>query len=254
MPVKILMADNDLPTLEMARATVSALKWCDLTTIDSGREAAERIQNQKFDGLIIADQLPHLSGFEVVRCLKNSPLNARIPTVMLTGEDDVEAMRRGFKAGVTFFSVKPSDRERCYRLFNAVRGAMEAERRRHHRLPYHTPVTCSMADASRSSFVAESREISEGGMSVSPAGGLTVGQVLELEFLLPRISPPSGAEKPKARKKRLFVDGDMPLTGPQRVRASVRYVAPSGEHMGMDFLDMTPAQREVIRLYVSGGS
>ena len=63
---------------------------------------------------------------------------------MLTGEDDIDTMRRGFKAGVTFFAVKPPNRERCYHLFNAVRGAMETERRRHHRLPYHTPVTCTL--------------------------------------------------------------------------------------------------------------
>jgi DNA-binding response OmpR family regulator len=254
MPVKILMADGDLAILKMAEATVSALKWCDLTTLHDGREVAKHLQDERFDGLIIADRLPHVNGFELVQSLKHSPLNARIPIVMLTGEDDIATMRRGFRAGVTFFSVKPADRERLFRLLNAVRGAMEAERRRHHRLPYHTPVTCGLANGGRSRFVAESREISEGGMSVSPSGGLTAGQVLELEFLLPQDSRPVHIGKPKVRKKRLFVDQDAPVTGPQKVRASVRYVTPSGEAMGMDFLDLMPAQREVIRQYVSGTS
>jgi len=254
VPVNILMADGDLAALEMARATVSLLPWCDLTTLNDGRELAERIQQQKFDGIILADKLPQADGFELVQNVKRSPLNARTPIVMLTGEDDIDTMRRGFKAGVTFFSVKPSDRERCYRLLNAVRGAMETERRRHHRLPYHTPVTCSLGDPGRSHFVADSREISEGGMSVTPSGGLGVGQILELEFLLPQISQPVHSGEPRAQRRRLFVDDDAALTGPQKVRASVRYVAPSGESMGMDFLDLTPAQREVIRQYVSGGT
>ena len=115
-----------------------------------GRARGRRIlQSQKFDGVVMADRIPHVDGFELIQHLKDSPLNAGIPIVMLTGEDDIDTMRRGFKAGVTFFAVKPPNRERFYRLFNAVRGAMENERRRHHRLPYHTSVTCTLGDQGR---------------------------------------------------------------------------------------------------------
>jgi CheY-like chemotaxis protein len=252
MAIRILMADEDPTVLAMARATVASLQWCDLVTFDDGSKVAESLQKQKFDGLIIADRLPHVDGFELVQCLKDSPVNAGIPIVMLTGEDDIDTMRRGFRAGVTFFSVKPSDRERFYRLFNAVRGAMETERRRHHRLPYHTPVTCRLGDQGR--FMAESRDISEGGISISPSGGAQLGQILELEFLLPQIPRPPHTENRNLRKKKLFVEHDMAVTGPQKVRARVRYAAPSGETLGMDFLDLAPAQREVIQHYISGGS
>ncbi len=252
MAVKILMADGDLAVLELARATMSSVQWCELMTVNDGREATNCLQNQKFDGLITAAHIPEVDGFEIVRCVKSSPLNAGIPIVMLAAEDDINTMRRGFKAGVTFFAVKPPSRERFYRLFNAVRGAMETERRRHCRLPYPTPVTCTLEDEARTRFVAESVEIGEGGISLTPSGGVEVGQVVELQFLMPQVSQPAPPETGKARKS-LFAEREMPVAGPQKVRATVRYKAPSGESIGLSFLSLTSAQREVIQLYITGG-
>ena len=181
------MADGDAAVLDLARSIASSLKWCDLVVVNDGREAARYLQNEKFDGVVVADRLPVVDGFELIERLKHSSLNASIPIVMVTGEeDDIGTMRRGFRAGVTFFAVRPPNRERFYRLLNAVRGAMENERRRHNRLPYHTTVNCSIGDQGQIRFAAESIEISEGGMSLRPSGGAEKGQVLELEFLFPR--------------------------------------------------------------------
>ncbi|MGO8818239.1 MAG: response regulator [Terriglobia bacterium] len=252
MAVKILMADPDRGVLELARSTMSSLKWCDLVTVTDGHKAAEHLQRQKFDGLVMADRIPGMDALDLIRQMKGSTLNASVPIVMLTGDVDLDTMRKGFKAGVTFFATKPPNRERCYHLFNAVRGAMETEKRRHHRLPYRTPVNCSFGDVERNRFVAESVEISEGGMSVRPSGGVTVGQILELEFLMPRVLQP--AHPVQKSRKGLFAEHEEPATGPQRVRAKVCYAAPSGEVIGLDFQDLKPAQREAIQLYISGSS
>jgi CheY-like chemotaxis protein len=253
MAIKILMADGDPAVLELARATMTSLNWCDLVTVEDGREAAKCLQSQKFDGLVMADRIPHLDGFELIQHLKLSSLNAGIPIVMLTGEDEIDTMRRGFKAGVTFFAPKPPNPERFFRLINAVRGVMENIKRRHHRLPYHTPVTCSLENQSRSRFVAESVEISEGGMSVRPSGGTEVGQVVELEFLMPQVSRPAH-HGTRNDEKAPFVERETPSLAPQKVRATVRFIAPSGASMGLDFLGLTPTQREIIQHYVAGGS
>ena len=228
------MADGDPAVLELARASITSITWCDLVTVTDGREAASCLLGEKFDGVVMANRIPHVDGFELIERLKQSVLNARIPIVMLANEDDLETMRRGFKAGVTFFAPKPSTRERFYHLFIAVRGAMESERRRHHRLPYHTPVTCRIGDQGLNRFVAETVEIGEGGMAVKPTGGVEVGQVLELEFLLPQASRPAQSGAQSSRRS-LFAERETPTTGPQKVCATVRYITPSGETMGLDF-------------------
>src|ERR1035437_7868681 len=191
MLVKILMADGDPDVLKLAESTTSSLDWCDLMAVQDGREAAKFLQTEKFHGLVVADRIPNLDGFELIQHLKQSSLNAGIPIVMLTGGSDIDTMRRGFKAGVTFFAVKPPNRDRFSRLLNAVRGVMETEHRRHHRLPYRTPVTCTGGNKGRRQFVAESVEISEGGMAVRPSGGVEVGEILELELLMPQLQQPT---------------------------------------------------------------
>jgi len=253
MAIRILMADGELAVLEMAKAATTSFLWCELVTVNDGREAAKLLSSQKFHGVVMAGHLPHLDRFELIRHLKDSPLNAGVPIVMLTDEDDIEMMRRGFKAGVTFFAIKPPNRERFYRLFNAVRGAMENEQRRHHRLPYHTKVKCTFGDQNQKRFVAEVVEIGEGGLAVKPSGGIEVGQTLELEFLLPQISRLTNPDAAKSRKK-LPSEREVRSEGPQKIRACVRYVAPSGESMGLDYLGLTPAQRQVIQRYIVGGS
>jgi CheY-like chemotaxis protein len=253
MTVRILMADGDAAVLDLARSIASSLKWCSLVVVNDGHEAARYLQNEKFDGVVVADRLPVVDGFELIERLKRSPLNANVPIVMVTGEeDDIGTMRRGFRAGVTFFAVRPPNRERFYRLLNAVRGSMENERRRHNRLPYHTAVECSIGDEGQLRFVAESIEIGEGGMSLRPSGGAEKGQALELEFLFPQLS--RGTPLPPKARQSIFVADEKSLDGPQKVRATVRYVTPEGESMGVDFVGLTSPQREVIQLYIAGGN
>jgi CheY-like chemotaxis protein len=224
-----------------------------LITVRDGGEARKLVQSQKFDGMVVADRLPHVDSFELIQQLKNSALNARVPIVMLTGDDNINTMRKGFKAGVTFFTVTPPSRERFFRLFNAVHGAMESERRRHHRLPYRTSVTCRLADSEvRNHFVAESVEISEGGMSVKTLGwnarrpGPGNWSFRFLDYCIRRIR-----DRKKPRKG-LFAEHEPHVEGPQKVRATVRNLSHGGDVMGMDFQGLTAKQREAIQHYIEG--
>jgi hypothetical protein len=114
---------------------------------------------------------------------------------MLTGYDDVETMRQGFRAGVTFFLGKPFTRERATGLFSAMRGAILREKRQHARLPYRTAVECSVGDPPERRFTAESINVGEGGMLIEPSGGVEKGQVLRLEFRMPNRKKPLSSRK-----------------------------------------------------------
>lgn len=98
------------------------------------------------------------------------------PIVTLGEDDDIEATRQGFRAGVTFSAVKPSNRERVYKPLNVMRGRMLREKRRHHRLVFRTRVVGSWKIHELRRLTAESLEIGEGGTSVTPSGGLEAGQ------------------------------------------------------------------------------
>jgi hypothetical protein len=143
---------------------------------------------------------------------------------MITGLDDVDTMRRAFKAGATFFIGKPISREKIYAIFRTARGPMLAERRRCARLPYRTAVNCVKGDEK---FNATSVSIGEGGMGLESSGAAVVDEVLTLEFNMPDVKQP------------------IKVTGKIRVKEA------SGR-TSIEFMDPSESAREVIREYVYG--
>lgn len=63
--------------------------------------------NGRYD-LIISDiMMPEIDGFEFAETVRS--LNAAIPILFLTARDDLASKRRGFRAGVDDYMVKPAD-------------------------------------------------------------------------------------------------------------------------------------------------
>ena len=59
-------------------------------------------------GLILLDvKLPKISGFEVLKKLKNDPKHSSIPIVMLTTSAHDEEIARGYADGANSYVVKP---------------------------------------------------------------------------------------------------------------------------------------------------
>jgi len=246
-----MVVDAQTSFLKMVENSVASLDWCELETVESSEEAVHRLEKERFDGLLVKARMPDLDGFEITRRTRGSALNSGVPVVMLGGEDDVNTMRQGFRAGVTFFAARPTNRELVHRLLSAVRGVMAVQKRRYLRLPYHTAVTCRWTAGEPRHFVSESLDIGEGGMSIRPSGGLEVGKHVELEFVLPETAKPA---KPESRKRRgLFVGGEKTISGPQKVWAVACYHI-AQDTVGLVFSNLSPTQREIIQHYVTGGS
>lgn len=184
MSIRLLVVDDESSTLQVLKAVLEPLS-CDVTALtDSGR-AAQCIEEQKFDGIILDIFMPSPDGFELTQRVRASALNSRAPVVLLTGMDDAQTMRAGFRAGATCFLGKPVTRERILNLVNTLRGSILVEQRRHARLPYRTKVECTWGQHWERHMVAESLNIGEGGMSFKPPGGLEEGLEVALEFELP---------------------------------------------------------------------
>jgi len=109
---------------------------------------------------------------------------------MITGSDDVETMRRGFKAGITLFIGKPVTPKRLAHIMNALRGAFVREKRRYARMTLRAPVICKWNNHVSHRLQLECLDISEAGMAMFKADGVTVGQAVGLEFSLPGEAAP----------------------------------------------------------------
>ena len=223
MALKIMVVDDDAAVCKFLKNTVESVGIEVLMMTDS-REAARRLQNEKYDGIILDASMPYLDGFELSKQVRTGSVNRTVPIVMITGHDDIETMRRSFKAGVTFFLGKPLTAEKLYGLLKVSRGAMLREKRRFARLPLRIPVDCMLG---AKQIKATSLNVGEGGMLLEAPGALEPGQELQLRFTIPQ--------------------SDSEVS----TRAKVQRKDPAGR-IAVSFLNLSPEDGELIRNYISG--
>jgi CheY-like chemotaxis protein len=226
MDFRIMAVDDEPEILTLVKTLVEPLGMSILTSSNS-REAAEMVETEVFDGFLLDANMPCPDGFELAKRIRHSPVNSKVPIALLTGYDDVETMRKGFQAGVTFFLGKPFTRDRACGLFTAMRGMILREKRQHARLPYRAPVECHWGEMGDRVFKAESINVGEGGMLFAPTGGLDVGDNIRLEFTMPN------------RRKAI------------RTQAKVlRHEPPN--RIAVQFAAIDPDDQEAIREYIFG--
>jgi CheY-like chemotaxis protein len=222
MSMRILVVDDDVDVLKVTKNVIQSLGYEVLALADS-REAAERINRQKFDGAFVDARMPHLDGTELVRRIRDSATNNSVPIVMLTGHDDVETMRAGFRAGITFFMGKPPDIKQISNVLRLMQDVMLREKRSYARLPLRTVVTCR---DKRHQFTSVSLNVSEGGMLLESSGGLEAGDEVDVCFSVP------------------------PSPGLLDCRARVKRREPSGR-MAVQFVDLAAEDRKAIQAYIA---
>jgi CheY-like chemotaxis protein len=183
MSLKILVVDDNPDVLKLIKSLIQSLGYEVLGLTDSV-QAAERISREKFDGVFVDARMPGMDGLGLVRLIRMSGTNNSVPIVMLTGYDDVETMRAGFRAGITFFMGKPPEVKQVGNILKLMQDVMLREKRSYVRLPLRTVVTCRMGEHH---FTSASINISEGGILLEASGGLESGHEVELRFSVPPI-------------------------------------------------------------------
>ncbi len=224
MLMKLLVVDDDLAALDLVKALVEPLGYAVLALADS-RQAAACVNEQKFDGIFVDVQMPNLDGFALTKIIRASRSNSGVPIVMITALEDVETMRQGYKAGVTFFLTKPFNPEKLRGLLLAVGSAILRERRRHVRLPFSATVTCRWGNEQAK---WTSVNISEVGMLLESSSRLELGQEINLDFSF------------------------SPSQDPLSLRAKIVHREPP-DYIGVQFRDLTSEEQETIRQYLDHG-
>ncbi len=186
MAFRIMFVDDEPDVLKTFKTLIQPL-GCEVVTLADSQEAAQRINKEKFDCIFLDALMPHPDGFELAELVRNSPSNFRTPIVMLTGYDDAEAMRKGFRAGVTSFIGKPVTQSRLAALLGSMRGVMLREKRRYTRTPFIAVVTCR---SDNRTFKSKSINISETGMLLEDSNQVAIGLEVDLEFLMPQAQSP----------------------------------------------------------------
>jgi CheY-like chemotaxis protein len=104
---RMLVADDD-PAILRLIATILEKENFTVVTARDGREAYKILQaDPNFTAAILDVVMPHISGPELVRFMKEEERLRRIPVMMMTAEQDPKLSSDSFSAGAVVFLPKP---------------------------------------------------------------------------------------------------------------------------------------------------
>jgi two-component system sensor histidine kinase RpfC len=105
--LKVLVADDNAVNRTVLAKILERANH-ELTLVESGEEALDAVQHDRFDIAILDRNMPGLSGVEAVRALRLMELGGRrLPVVVLSADVTEEARREAVDAGADLYLTKP---------------------------------------------------------------------------------------------------------------------------------------------------
>ncbi|WJW75742.1 diguanylate cyclase [Thiohalobacter sp. IOR34] len=106
-PDQILVVDGS----EVARTIIrrildEELPEARISLCGSGREAIERLEQERFELITTALMLPDMDGLDLGRWIRRSRQHRHTPVVVVSGDADQRLLREGFEAGITDYFDK----------------------------------------------------------------------------------------------------------------------------------------------------
>lgn len=105
MPKKILIIEDDKFLRELIAQKLSKENFGVSEAID-GEEGIKRIKEEKPDLILLDLILPGIDGFEVLSRMKEEPVLASIPVIILSNLGQKEDVERGLKLGAVDYLIK----------------------------------------------------------------------------------------------------------------------------------------------------
>ena len=172
---RVLLAGLEEPVSTVLR---ECFKHFGIQTVSSNGDAEKRLQKEKFEACVVHLGQPEAES--VLSAARNSASNSRI-VIYGISRDTQEALRFS-KLGINAVINEPVERPTALKVVRSTHLLVVHELRRYVRLPVVTEVKVLCG---QSIFVANSVEISAGGMSMKTEVRLPKEQPVEVTFSLP---------------------------------------------------------------------
>lgn len=105
---RVLLADDSATILMMQKMLLSR-EPIELITASDGREAFEKACSERPDLVVLDVVMPHLTGFEVCRRLRQTEGFQETPILLVTTRGEPENVENGYASGCTDYITKPID-------------------------------------------------------------------------------------------------------------------------------------------------
>ncbi|MEG0451101.1 MAG: ATP-binding protein [Lysinibacillus sp.] len=105
---RILVVDDDAVNLRVLVNVLSTEQY-DIETALSGFDALEKLEDTNFDLLISDIMMPHMSGYELARRVRERYSIAELPILFLTARQQREDIHQAFLIGANDYVTKPME-------------------------------------------------------------------------------------------------------------------------------------------------
>ncbi|MDO8803524.1 MAG: response regulator, partial [Elusimicrobiota bacterium] len=105
---RVLLAEDQTDLLLLMKEMVE-LAGFEVVTANDGVEAMTAVFETNPDIIVLDNNMPRRSGLEVAQGLKNNPVFAHIPIIIVTGAGEKSTKLKGLSMGIDDYLIKPVD-------------------------------------------------------------------------------------------------------------------------------------------------
>ncbi|MBU2550222.1 MAG: tetratricopeptide repeat protein [Proteobacteria bacterium] len=104
---RVLVVDDKAPMRRTIRNMLRALGFTNIREASDGREALKRIRGETFDFVFSDWHMPHLTGVDLLRSLREDDNFRTLPFIMVTASVEEEMVAEVIEADVDGYIIKP---------------------------------------------------------------------------------------------------------------------------------------------------
>lgn len=107
-PLKVLVVEDSFTVRELQRSILEAAGY-HVEVAHDGRQALDRLHRDREIGCVVTDlEMPELDGLSLTRAIREDPLLATLPVVIVTSRNSDDDRAAGLAAGADAYMTKPS--------------------------------------------------------------------------------------------------------------------------------------------------
>lgn len=105
--IRVLIVDDFATMRKIERNILSQLGIKNVDEADDGATALPKIQQTKYDVILLDWNMPQMSGLELLKAVRADPNTKNVPIIMVTAEALKDNIVAAAQAGVSDYVVKP---------------------------------------------------------------------------------------------------------------------------------------------------
>jgi two-component system chemotaxis response regulator CheY len=105
--MKFLVVDDFSTMRRIVRGLLKEIGYANCEEAEDGVEALNKLKLSKFDFVVSDINMPHMTGFELLKAIKADPNLKHLPVLMVTAEARKEDIVLAAQSGAAGYIVKP---------------------------------------------------------------------------------------------------------------------------------------------------